>query len=245
MKWEIGQELVHQEQGEGLYGDESARLGQAYWESQGWRAVDQAPDAQQAAPAVERVLADGWSTGESGHCHACPTAGFLQSRYSRPSGKGGNDLLCAEHAEKAGAFAEPAQAAPKCDHTKNAKCVEPGGCAWANEIRKDAASPTPAQTEKAKDAYRALLARNAAEKPPRCEYRKGDHEGTPVERVMFYNGGPRRMFACDACYLFSEENFTTRWPIDRAAKPLPRVGLVPQAVAPFVGILGSRGMRGR
>lgn len=74
---------------------------------------------------------------------------------------------------------------------------------------------------------------------PRCEYRTAAHEGTPVGRVM--GKVARRLYVCDACYLYSEGKFAVLPSEPADNRPRATVGVVPQAFGLSVGIL-SRGM---
>ncbi len=199
-EWKIGQKIIH-----------------------GRPRVTWVPAESPAAP-VERVLAAGWEQRTADRwlgCYDCPYSDRPQVSYQK-----GCTCRCETHAAAAGAFATPAPTVtPKCDHARNAKCVEPGGCAMARETKKQV---KPA---------------------PRCEYRTAAHEGTPVERVMFAGGSARRLVACDNCYLESERCATNRQDVrdtseNRAAtdsRPRATVGVVPQVFGLSVGIL-SRGM---
>ncbi len=185
------------------------------------RALKGKPAESPAAP-VERALAPGWSKWPGFGCNPCLVAGRADWRDVGAFARGieGSRVgHCLPCAEAAGAFATPAPTV----------VLSPAGVKWfgrgidAPEIKP---APKPA---------------------PRCEYRTADHEGTPVERVMFHGGAAKRMFACDACYLFSEGDFVTGAIYQRtpAVKPdnRPRaiVGVVPQVFGLSVGIL-SRGM---
>ncbi len=180
------------------------------------------PAESPAAP-VDRALAPGWSDdGPPGWCHSCPVGRItapLLLRYSRLSGKGGHDLLCDEHAEKAGAFATRERVVPVL-------LIRPG----AGETWPPAPAPVPTEP---------------APKPvPRCEYRTAAHDGAPVERVMQSGGAPKRMYVCDACYLVSEVKLNLvngSWTTAPDNRPRATVGTSPVVFGLSVGIL-SRGM---
>ncbi len=185
------------------------------------RALKGKPAASTAAP-VERALVTGWSWSlptDYNRCLGCSGCLSVGRTLSSPDCK----FHCLPCAEKAGAFATPA---PTVARHCNGHCGDLGNCTRA--CFEDTAP----------------VVEPPAPKPaPRCEYRTAAHEGTPVERVMFHGGEPKRMFACDECYLFSEAHFPPQWRDGTPADNRPRatVGVVPQVFGLSVGIL-SRGM---
>ncbi len=219
-EWSAGQELIHSSMGKGLFSQWCADNDmQAIYERAGWLAAPAAP--------VERTLSAGWKNDieMAGKWDwKCDTCGNRPAPFRRAA----EDHLscCLPCAEKAGAFATPAPTVALAQAQQQI-IIRARQAGKAEAMRREAEvvpAPKPA---------------------PRCEYRTAAHEGTPVERVMFYRWATRRMFACDACYLVSERDFEAASVKAPAPSPdnRPRatVGLSPVVFGLSVGIL-SRGM---